>query len=241
MIESVNNEKIKGLAKLKEKKYQDVNKMFLVEGEHLVEEANKSGVLSSVFALENTNYDYDNINYVSINVMKKLTSLTSIPPIIGVAKYLEPTEISGNVILIDRIQDPGNMGTIMRSALAFNINTIILSPGTVSIYNPKVVRASEGALFYLNVITLDLTSAINKLKENDYKIYTTNVVNGKSLKDIHFAPKSAIIIGNEGSGVKEEVSAMADENIYIKMSGKTESLNAGVAASIILYELNRHN
>ena len=241
MIESVNNPKIKELAKLKEKKYQDANKMFLVEGEHLVDEANKSKVLLSVYALESTNYNYDNITYVSSNVMKKLTSLTSIPSIIGIAKYLEPKEINGNVLILDRIQDPGNLGTIMRSALAFNVNTIIVSSGTVSIYNPKVVRASEGTMFHLNIITKDLMDAIKELKDDNYKIYTTNVNGGSSLSNINFSHKSAIIIGNEGSGVKDEISSLADDYIYIDMNKSVESLNAGVATSIILYELNKQN
>lgn len=238
MIESINNEKIKEIAKLKEKKYQDLNKKYLVEGEHLVNEANKSGVLLDVYALKGTSFKYENITYVSEQVMKKVTSLTSIPSIIGIAKYSSEKPICGDVLIIDRIQDPGNMGTIMRSALAFNINTLYISPGSVSIYNPKVVRASEGAIFYLNIITLDANNAISKLKDNGYTIYTTNVLNGTSLRDIQFNDKNAIIIGNEGSGVDARLSKNADATIYIDTGKNTESLNASVAASIILYELN---
>lgn len=238
MIESVNNERIKEIAKLKEKKYQEISKRFLVEGEHLVSEAYECGVLESVYALVGTDYKYDNITYVSESVMKKITSLTSIPSVVGIAKFLENQECRGNVLILDRIQDPGNLGTIMRSALAFNINTIIVSPGTVYMYNPKVVRASEGAIFHLNMIEKELEIAITELKNNGYKIYTTDVKQGKPLKNCDFGPKNAIIIGNEGSGVDKVQASRADEYIHIEMGKYSESLNASVATSIILYELN---
>lgn len=238
MIESVNNEKIKEISKLKERKYQNLNKMYLVEGEHLVSEAAKKGVLVSVFALCGTDYNYDNITFVSEAVMKKITSLTTIPSIVGVAKFADVIPTSGDVLILDRIQDPGNMGTIMRSALAFNINTLYISPGSVSIYNPKVVRASEGAIFHLNFILLDLSIAIEELKQKGYKVYTTDVRNGKSLRNFSFADNSAIIIGNEGVGVDKKLNELSDDAIYIETGVNTESLNASVATSIILYELN---
>ena len=149
--------------------------------------------------------------------MKKITSLTSIPSVVGIAKYASSSAVKGNVLLLDRLQDPGNMGTIMRSALAFGISTIYISPGTVSIYNPKVVRASEGAIFHLNFIESDLIDVIRELKEKDYTVYTTDVSHGKILSKCDFNGKSAIIIGNEGSGVDGKISELADEKIYIEM------------------------
>ena len=238
MIESVNNERIKEAAKLKDKKYQIISQKYLVEGEHLVSEAEACGVLIEVFALTGFEYNYKNITYISEAVMKKITSLTTVPSVVGVAKFNSNKTATGNVLLLDHLQDPGNMGTIMRSALAFNIDTIYVSPGTVYMYNPKVVRASEGAIFHLNIIEKDLAAAIEELKSNGYTIYTTDVSDGLSLHKCNFEGKNAIIIGNEGAGVDANIAKLADNAIHIEMGKSTESLNAGIATSIILYELS---
>jgi len=140
-------------------------------------------------------------------------------------------------LALDDIQDPGNLGTIIRSAVAFNIDSIILSKETVDLYNPKVLRATQGMIFNMNIITRDLVPFISLLKDDNYKIYSTNVVNGKEIKTLEKVSKYAIIMGSEGQGVKKEIGDMSDENIYIKMNPLCESLNVGVAASIILYEL----
>lgn len=239
MIESVNNEKVKYWCKLNDKKYQETEKKFLVEGEHLVEEAKKSGHLLEVIALQGTEANYDKVSYVSEAVMKKITSLKNANKIVGVVSYLDSRELRGNVLLLDRIMDPGNLGTIIRSAVAFGIDSIVLGDGTVSVYNPKVVRATEGLLFHLNILTGNLKEAILELKGEDYTIYTTDVHGGNSLYEEKFQKKCAIIMGNEGEGVSLELANLADEKIYIDMGNKVESVNVGVATSIILYELNR--
>lgn len=241
MIESVKNDRVKYWTKLKNKKYQMSEELFLVEGEHLVEEAEKTKLLKEVIILESykNDYKYKNTTYVNENVMKKITSLKSVPRIIGVCKTLESNGVKGDVLLLDGIQDPGNVGTIIRSAVAFNIGTIILGTNTVSIYNPKVLRASEGMVFHSNIIEANLEKMIPLLKEDGYKIYSTNVQGGKELSEIKFSKKAAIIIGNEGSGVNNVIDSYKDESLYIKMNKECESLNAGVATSIILYELNK--
>ena len=241
MIESVKNEKVKYWSKLKDKKYQMSEELFLVEGSHLVEEANRANVLKEVIILNDykEEFKYKNANYVNEYVMKKISSLKSVPKIIGVCKYLESDGVSGNVLLLDGIQDPGNLGTIIRSAVAFNVGTLILGSGTVSIYNPKVLRASAGMVFHLNILEAKLEKMLPLLKEDGYKIYSTNVVDGKELSDIKFPKKTAIIIGNEGNGVNSIIDSYKDESLYIKMDESCESLNAGVATSIILYELNK--
>ena len=239
MIESVKNDKVKFWAKLGEKKYREETGKFLVEGEHLVEEAKKAGLLEEVIVMDENRFDYENTTIVSEAVMKKITTLANVPRIIGVAKKPEPRGISGNVLLLDGIQDPGNMGTIIRSAAAFGIDTIVAGEGTVSVYNSKVVRATEGLLFHVNVISADLTLLIPELKKEGYIVYSSKVDGGQKLSDTSFAKRVAIVVGSEGSGVRDEVSDMCDEFLYIPMSDKCESLNVGVATSIILYELNR--
>lgn len=237
MIESVNNDKVKYWAKLKDRKYQKEEGLFLVEGEHLVEEANKMGLLKEVITLIGNNIDYENATVVSENVMKKLTSLTNIPRIIGVVRCIKKRDINGNVVLLDAVSDPGNLGTIIRSSVAFGIDTVVLGTGCVSIYNPKVVRATEGLMFHLNIVEKPLEEVILELKQHDYKIYATDVVQGNTLKTTKFAPKTAIIMGNEGAGVNSKIKDLSDEFLYIEMSDSCESLNVGVATSIILYEL----
>ena len=148
MITSVNNEKIKELAKLKEKKYRDKSNTFLVETFHLVEEAYKNNLLEEVFILDGYDLNIDiTINIVTETIMKKLSSTDTIPEIVGVVRKKDDKTIVGNrVLVLDRIQDPGNLGTIIRSSKAFNIDTIILS-NTVDLYNPKVLRSTQGLLF----------------------------------------------------------------------------------------------
>ena len=155
----------------------------------------------------------------------------------GICYKKKEENISGNILILDNIQDPGNLGTIIRSAVAFSISTIIVSPDTVSIYNSKVLRSTQGLLFDVNIIVRDISSAIDDLKQNGYKIYGTKVDNGKNLKDIDSTNKYAVIMGNEGSGVNKDILDKCDEYIYIPMNEKCESLNVGVATSIILYEM----
>lgn len=238
LITSVNNEHIKELCKLKEKKYRDKLSLFLIEGEHLINESLKENLLTEVFALEGTDYNYDNITYVTESVMKKLSSTDSIPKVIGVSKKRKEENIGSRILILEDIQDPGNLGTIIRSSVAFNIDTIILSPKTVDLYNSKVIRSTEGMIFHLNIIIRDLESIIKDLKKENYLILGTNVNNGIDIKDIKVPSKYALIIGNEGKGMSSEISNLCDKNIYIKMNERVESLNASVAASILLYEIN---
>lgn len=239
-IESLQNPKVKEWVKLKEKKNRDASGLFLIEGDHLLNEAMVKGVVKEIISPD-TLFNFEGIPFyeVSTAIMKKLSNQVSGTNVICVCKKLEEKEINGNVCLLDNIQDPGNLGTIIRSAVAFNIDTIIVSPDTVDLYNDKVIRSSEGMLFHINIIKKDLEIAINELKNKDYKIYGTNIEKGTSLKDINFNSKSAIIIGNEGNGVKKALQDKCDSLIYIPISRACESLNAGVATSIIMYELNR--
>ena len=242
IIASLNNSKVKAWNKLKEKKFRDEENSFLIEGDHLVECALNYGVVKEIITTdENYKIPHIPVYYVTSSIMKKLSSQVSSTKVIGVCKKSEEQEIDGHVCLLDNIQDPGNLGTIIRSAVAFNINTLILSNDTVDLYNEKVIRASEGMIFHLNIIRTDLASVIKKLKEKDYKIYGTDVLKGTNLKEITFPNKTAIIIGNEGKGMSEDLKKECDAFIHIDIN--CESLNAGVAASIIFYEVssNGHN
>lgn len=232
MIESVNNEKIKRYAKLDEKKYRNLEHMFIVEGEHLVEEARKKGLIVEIFAT----VPYDGATLVSDAVMKKLSHLTSPPTVLAVVRMMKNREIAGNILILDGIQDPGNLGTIIRSAVAFGIDTIVMSDDTVDLYNTKTIRSSEGMIFNINFVKGNIKDIISSIKDN-YLILTTDVNSGKNIKDIHIDKPYAIIMGNEGKGVRNDIASLSDDAIYIPMSDNCESLNVAIATSIILYEL----
>lgn len=240
LITSPDNKKIKELVKLKQKKYRDSTGRFIVETEHLIKEAFLEGRLLEVYVLENNELSFKvdvPVYYVSVSVINKLKNIST-SKFIGVVSKKESKEYRGKkYLLLDRVSDPGNLGTIMRSAVAFNIDTLIVSLNSCDIYNDKVIRASEGAIFKLNIISEDLLQAINTLKKLDIAIYGTDVKNGVDVREI---PKDnfAIIMGNEGAGISSDVKKLVENNIYIKTSN-VESLNVAMAASIILYELNK--
>ena len=238
MIESLQNEKIKNYAKLNDKKYREETGLFIASGHHLVTEALKKQIVEEIFLLKNEENIYGDVTYVTADILKKLSSLDSAPKVLAICRKLVPEEITGNVLILDDISDPGNLGTIIRSAVAFNYQTIILSPATVDLYNPKVIRASEGMLFNINILIADLKEIILKLKEDGYLIYGTDVYKDKNM--ILTKPeRHALIIGSEAKGIKKEIIDICDQNLFIKMNQKCESLNAAVAASILMYELNK--
>lgn len=241
LYSSINNEKIKEIKKLNIKKYRDNLGLYIVEGKHLVEEAYKNNVLEHLLLLENIKLDIDvKTDYITNNVLKYISTLETPNGIIGICKKKE-NKIQGNkIIILEDIQDPGNLGTIIRSSVAFNVDTLVLSKNTVDLYNDKTLRATQGMLFKLNiVIEENLEELIKEIKKENYKIYTTNVKNGKSLKTIEKSSKFAIIMGNEGKGVSEALNKLSDEYLYIDMNKNCESLNVAVATSIILYEMDR--
>lgn len=240
LITSLNNEHIKELVKLKDKKYRDQLGVFLVDTKNLVMEAYKAGLLKELILHKDELYPLDmNITYVTNDILKKISQTSTPSRVMGLVEKKKESSIIGEKILIlDNIQDPGNLGTIIRSAVAFNIDTIIISDDTVDIYNPKVVRASQGMIFHINIIRRNIHKTINELKNEGYKIVGTKVTNGHDVKEASIYSHFALIIGNEGHGISKDIDLLCDEYLYIKMNEKCESLNAGVAASIIMYEIN---
>ena len=213
IITSLENNKIKDLVKLQTKKYRDNTNTFLVEGYHLVEEVYKSNILKEVFVLEGTSIDLDiPITYVSSDVMKKITTTDTYCDIVGLCEKKNSNEIIGNkILLLDDIQDPGNLGTIIRSAVGFNIDTIVLSNTCCDIYNDKVLRATEGAIFKINIIRDDLKEIIKKIKEKNIKVYGTDVVNGTDVRNVN-CDKYAVIIGSEGNGITKEIKELCESD-----------------------------
>ncbi len=236
-IESVNNPKIKNLIKLKEKKYRDLTNTFIVEGEHLVKEALKKELVIEIYSLSDEDYGVPSFK-ITEAVMKKITSQVSISPIIALCKKMGEEPIKGPVLILDGIQDPGNLGTIIRSAVAFSMPNIIISDNSVDLYNPKVIRSTEGMLFHVNAIRKNLSEYLPTLNK-DYQIIGTDVRMGVNIRNLSLNSNYGIVIGSEGSGMGVSKD-FCDTFIKIPMSDKCESLNAGVSASIIMYECDNH-
>ena len=243
LITSLENDKIKKCLKLRDKKYRDLYNEFLVEGEHLVLEAYRKGLLEEILIEQDSVTMLDvPITYISGDIVKALSTLESPSIIFGLCKKKEESsELGKRILLLDRIQDPGNLGTIIRSSKAFNIDTIVLGEGTCDLYNEKVIRSTQGNGFDMNIIYGNLKEVITELKKNEIPILGTRVEYGEDIRDLTNRDKDcfALVMGNEGRGVSEEILELCDKYIYIKMNDQVESLNVAVATSILLYELNR--
>lgn len=239
MITSKDNEKIKYIRKLRLNKYIKEEEKFIIEGENLVKEAYNSGILLEVYSIEELDIEVKT-TLVSYDVMKSISNLNTPSKVLGICKIFEfNDELSDKIIILDKISDPGNLGTIIRSATAFDFDMIVLSNDCTSIYNEKVIRASEGMIFKNNIVYKNLLEFVPFLIKNGYDVYGTSVVNGINVSDIEKNKKIAFIIGNEGNGISGEVKELIDKNLYIKMNKNCESLNAAVASSIIMYELSK--
>ena len=240
IITSLENSKVKEVVKLQSKKYRDLTNTFVVETSHLIEEVKKKGIIKDLFVVDKDFIDNDDVYFVTEEVMKKMSTMDSPSTMLAVCEKINSQEIIGNkILLLDNIQDPGNLGTIIRSSVAFGVTTIVLSCDTVDLYNPKVIRASEGMFCHINVITKDLEESILELKKRNIPVYGTSVLNGDDVSTIINKDSYALVMGNEGNGVRREIQDLCDKNLYIKMNENTESLNVGVACSILLYELGK--
>lgn len=240
-ITSVNNAYIKELVKLKHKKYRDQKRSFLIEGIHLCEEANNAGVLQQLIIRKDCTYQttFDNTLLVSDEVMNKLSTTVSLVDVIGLCSFFDQTEEIGNkVVILDNVQDPGNVGTIIRTAIAFGFNDIFLSLDSVDLYNEKLIRSSQGAIFKANIRSINSIELISKLKQDDYKVYGTALDKASGLQSFERIDKVALVFGNEGQGVSKELLNVCDDNIFIEIQG-FESLNVAIAAGICLYHFRK--
>ena len=240
LITSLDNKKIKEVIKLKEKKHRDQTDNYIVETDHLIKEAIKAGVLLELYFVNNNTYETDAIAYeVTPQVMKKISAIEN-SKVLGICKKVTSIGLVGQrYLLLDGIQDPGNLGTILRSALAFDVDTVVLGDKTCDLYNEKTIRSSEGAFFYLNIVKMDLKETIKELKEKKIIVFGTDVIKGNNIKEIANTSSYGLVIGSEGSGISFDIKKLCDQNLYIKMNNNQESLNVAIATSILLYELRR--
>ena len=256
IITSKSNDMVKHIKNLKEKKFREESQEFLIEGEKIILEAIEEKAVIKEIIIDNGAKDdgkFSNeflekikafgIVYVSQDIMQILSDVKTPQGVIAVVDKSSNdlnVDFSQDLFLIlDNVQDPGNIGTILRTVDSLNLKQIIVKKGTCDIYNPKVVRSTMGAIFRVKVIEFNnICDIIKKLKDNNIKILATSLDGSLSIYNTDFI-KSAIIIGNEANGVSQEVLDISDQKIKIPMLGKTESLNAAVATGIILYEAIR--
>ena len=238
-ISSKQNTKIKEIGKLiSDNSYRKERKEFVIEGFHLLEMALEDKLVKAIFSLEPIkNIDEKITNYiVSEDILKKISTQKNPQGVVAICSMRKEKEIShNNVLYLDEVSDPGNLGTLLRTALAFSFKDVILSKGSVSLYNEKTISSSQGAIFRLNIISGDEQNLID-LKEKGYKILATEIKGSIELKNIKKSDKQVLILGNEAHGVNEKILNLADERIRIDIN-EIESLNVAICGAIMMHYL----
>ena len=246
MITSASNKRIKDIQKLKDNKNIKKYGRYLIEGKHLVEEALDAKVVEEIIISESfdeynivDSFEGDLIK-VTDSVMKSISDTITTQGIIAVCridkKELDITKYS-KVLILDKIQDPGNLGTIIRTADAAGFDAVVLGEGCVDLYNDKVVRSMQGSEFHVAIYHENLTDVYGKLKENDIPIAVTALHrDAKDFKWLTGRDSVAIVVGNEGNGVRDELIESADFIIQIPMFGQAESLNVAIATGVLMYQ-----
>ena len=246
IIISKDNEIIKNIKKLKEKKYRVDS--YIVEGIKMIKEAiNENQEIALIAIREDFKIDFDTKNIKTVTISNKIfndiSDVKTPQGILAVIKKNQNNQIETNsdyILALDSLQDPGNMGTIIRTADSANINQIIINKTTVDPYSPKVIRSTMGAIYRTNIIEVeDLKATLKEMKLKGFQIITTDLKATQSIYDINYNNKTVVVIGNEANGVSQEILQTADKKVIIPMLGKTESLNASIAASIMIYEYVR--
>ncbi|PKM50153.1 MAG: 23S rRNA (guanosine(2251)-2'-O)-methyltransferase RlmB [Firmicutes bacterium HGW-Firmicutes-7] len=255
MITSIQNTKVKRVCALQQKQKERKREgLFVVEGKKIMEETPieliEEVFVTEVFFKENKLYldecSFKSLEFVTDKVLLHMSTLVTPQGIIGVIQQrttqLEDIDFRNQPLLIalDNIQDPGNIGTIIRTADAVNAQGVIISAGSVDIYNPKVVRATMGSIYRVPIIIeAELGEALKLLINKGVKLYAAHLKGTQYYYSMNYKESACFLIGNEGQGLSEEIAALASSYIKIPMLGKAESLNAAVAAGILMYEAVR--
>lgn len=233
-ISSLQNDFVKHLTKLQRKKYRDVHQEFLVEGAHLLQELKKTNLEYKTIGLSEE-YDIE----ITQPIADKISSSKSGYNEFALVKQ-SPIEFKFGLrhLVLDDVQDPGNVGTIIRTAHSFGFDAVFLSEGSADHLNEKVIRASQGALFHIPVFRGNIVEYIKMMKEDGFDILVTILSEkARPLNDLH-SDKLAIVMGSEGQGVSKEVLALSSLEVIIETS-HFDSLNVGVAAGILAYHFRK--
>ena len=247
-IESPQNALVKHWKKLvTTRKEREKSGEYIVEGFHLVEEAlkNKDQIVQ-IIVRESVDlpllWDIDNIEMVevSVTIANDLAETENPQGVFAHCKQLvadEEAEASwSKLLLVDAVQDPGNIGTMIRTADAAGIDAVVLGKGCADAYNPKTLRSAQGSHFHIPIVRGDLADWIEDLKERDVKVYGTALQEAVVYTEVEASGSFALIVGNEGSGIHPQLLDKTDQNVIIPILGKAESLNVAVATGILLYQ-----
>ncbi len=240
-IDSLTNAQVKRWVTLHSVKGRDEHGVFLVEGEHLIEEAVKTGWAKKLLIREGYDNPYLSLDAVHLStpVFKKVSQVESLGWIMAECALPKSTAIRGTRFLVaDRIQDPGNLGTILRIAVAFGFDQVICSSDCVDLTNDKVIRSTQGAIFHLPVVRGPLEGLLETLKAQGITLYATAASGELALSQVPPHDRVALILGNEGAGVSHSVLNQADHRLKIEMSA-FESLNVAIAAGIVAYHFRK--
>ncbi|MBS4216895.1 RNA methyltransferase [Bacillus sp. FJAT-49711] len=248
-IQSAKNSRVKEWKKLLSKKDRDLTGKYIIEGEHLIDEALKTNDVLELILQEN-------VQAPDSWLLKGIPSVTTITA--DISKIISATKTPQGVfavcckkesiidltkhkrfLLLDGVQDPGNIGTMIRTADAAGIDVVIMGEGSGDIYNPKVIRSAQGSHFHLPIITGNLHTWIETFKASLIPVYGTALEGAVTYKEVPPTDSFALIVGNEGAGVDPTILENTDQNLYIPIYGNSESLNVAVAAGILLYHLQK--
>lgn len=272
IVTSRQNEAVKRLLALDDKKNRDVAELFVLDGLKLFEEAVKAGadivyiyinaakgeqLLQNIEAIIPAG-KYDNVQLIRLegSLFERVSREKSPQGVITLVKYLDKIRniikinkvtslcaqdesARGGVLFLDGIQDPGNLGAIIRTAVAMGRTRLVLDASCVDIYHPRVLRAAMGGIFRLcATYTDDLVAAVSRVRASGHRVFAAELREGaRPVQEVHLQPSDSIVIGNEGHGITPTVSAVCDGSVYLPIAPGTESLNAAVAASIFLWEM----
>lgn len=255
-IESEDNSRLKLVRKLATKKHRDQEGRFIIEGINLVEEAIRKHVqLDMIIMAEDFRYDEDRLRLsdiaelcvVSRAIYEKLSDAGNGSGVMAVARKqaytvenLDELSDSANVLVLDRVQDPGNIGTMIRTAVAAGYELVVVCKGTADIYSPKVLRATAGMVFHIPMFfTNDAKETAEQMQRIGKRLCVTVPRGGVPYFERDLSKGVALVIGNEGNGISDELIELADEKLTIPMNGEIESLNAAISAAILMYEAVR--
>jgi TrmH family RNA methyltransferase len=248
-LESINNKQIKQTIALANKRERDKTGLFVLEGERLISEITDVNQIEYVIISESYKGKYPPTNKICLTgdaLFTKLSDTVNPQGIVAVChKFKYKAEDAFNkenplFVILENVQDPGNLGTIIRTADAAGFDGVFLSKGTVDLYNPKVVRSTMGSIFHLPIYTgIDVSDVITGCKKHGIQTLAAHLGGVNTPYDIKLTKPTAVLIGNEGSGLSPETATMADELVRIPMPGKAESMNASIAAGILIYEAVR--
>ncbi|GAA0352864.1 RNA methyltransferase [Alkalibacterium iburiense] len=246
-IESTQNKQVKEWKKLLSRKGRKKQKKYIIEGVHLVEEARRYGAsIDTLLIREDKVDDYkelvtDSTLLISKEVAHTLTDAITdqgILAIVDIREKKDAVELDKPILLVDEVQDPGNIGTLIRSADAAGFGAVILGKGSADLYNPKTIRSTQGSHFHLSVIQDELEEWVERLKMAGHPVYGT-ALDERAVSHRTVSPQDSfgLIVGNEGSGVRPNLLSQTTKNLYIPIKGKAESLNVAVAGSILMFAL----